>query len=92
MTTTLNDLNTVINDRRRDTGTNSIDMTTVGFRAINSTLQIWNGVHDWPWTIKTVNFNTGVKQQQFARFDLAVVRNPVQRAGVLTGGCDSFVT
>ena len=42
--------------------------------------------------IKTVNFNTGVKQQQFARFDLAVVRNPVQRAGVLTGGGDSFVT
>jgi len=32
-------------------------MSTVGFRAINSTLQIWNEVHDWPWTIKTVNFN-----------------------------------
>jgi len=57
MSTDLAYLNTVINDRRRDTSTNSIDMSTVGFRAINSTLQIWNEVHDWPWTIKTVNFN-----------------------------------
>jgi hypothetical protein len=50
-------LNTVINDRRRDAGSNSIDMTQGGFRAINSALQIWNEVHDWPWTIKKVNFN-----------------------------------
>lgn len=57
MATDLAYLNTLIDDRRRDTGTGSIDMTTVGFRAINSTLQIWNEVHDWPWTIKTVNFN-----------------------------------
>lgn len=57
MSTTLSTLNTVINDRRRDTSSNSIDMTTVGFRAINSTLQIWNEEHDWPWTIKKVNFN-----------------------------------
>jgi len=32
-------------------------MTTVGFRAINSTLEIWNETHDWPWTIKQINFN-----------------------------------
>lgn len=57
MTTTLNDINNLINDRRRDSGSNSIDMTTVGFRAINSTMQIWNEVHDWPWTIKNTNFN-----------------------------------
>ena len=57
MATALSDLTTLINDRRRDSGTNSIDMTTVGFRAINSALRIWNEVHDWPWTIKKVNFN-----------------------------------
>lgn len=55
--TTLATLNTVINDRRRDTGSGSVDMTTVGFRAINSTLEIWNNLHDWPWTIKPVEFN-----------------------------------
>ena len=53
----LSGINTVINDRRRDVSANSIDMTTVGFRAINSTLEIWNEVHDWPWTIKQINFN-----------------------------------
>lgn len=57
MSTTLSTLNTVINDRRRETGTSSIDMTTVGFRAINSTIQVWNEAHDWPWQIKKVNFN-----------------------------------
>lgn len=57
MSTTLSYLNTVINDRRRETGTSSVDMSTVGFRAINSTLQIWNEVHDWPWTIQKINFN-----------------------------------
>lgn len=57
MSTTLSDINTLVNDRRRDTGTDSVNMTTVGFRAINSVLQIWADTHDWPWTIKTVNFN-----------------------------------
>ncbi len=57
MSTTLGDLNTLINDRRRDTTTNSIDMSTVGFRAINSALNIWNQIHDWPWTIKQYSFN-----------------------------------
>lgn len=62
MSTSLNTINIVINDRRRDNGTTSIDMTTVGFRAINSTLQIWNEVHDWPWTIKKAQFqyNPGI--------------------------------
>ena len=50
-------LNTIINDRRRDTSANSVDMSTVGFRAVNSCLEIWNEIHDWPWTIKQVNFN-----------------------------------
>lgn len=57
MSTNLAGITTLINDRRRDTGNQSVDMTTVGFRAINSTLQIWNDAHDWPWTIKNVNFN-----------------------------------
>lgn len=57
MSTTLANINTLVNDRRRDTGSASIDMSTNGFRALNSTLQIWNEVHDWPWTIKTVNIN-----------------------------------
>lgn len=57
MSTTLANINTLINDRRRDTGTGSIDMSTVGFRAINSTLNIWNELHDWPWSIKQLQFN-----------------------------------
>lgn len=57
MSTDLSAINTLVNDRRRDTGSSSIDMTANGFRAVNSTLQIWNEVHDWPWTIKTINFN-----------------------------------
>ncbi len=62
MSTNLSQINTLINDRRRDTGTGSIDMSTVGFRAINSTLQIWNEVHDWPWTIKEqiFDYNPGI--------------------------------
>ncbi len=62
MSITLAGINTLINDRRRDTSNSSIDMTSVGFRAINSTLDIWNEVHDWPWTIKQANFNynTGI--------------------------------
>lgn len=57
MATTLATLNALINDRRRDTTSNTIDMTGDGFRAINSALDIWSSLHDWPWTIKTVNFN-----------------------------------
>lgn len=57
MAVALSDINSVVNDRRRDTSNSTIDMTSVGFRAINSTLEIWNEVHDWPWTIKQVNIN-----------------------------------
>lgn len=64
MATTLDDINNLINDRRRDTTSNSINMTTVGFRAINSTLNIWNQIHDWPWTIKESDFdyNAGITE------------------------------
>lgn len=57
MSTTLLNINTLINDRRRDTGSSSIDLSQNGFRAINSTLNIWNDAHDWPWTVKNVQFN-----------------------------------
>jgi len=57
MATTLADIVTLAKDRLRDQSGQSIDFTANGFRAINSTLRIWNEVHDWPWTIKQVNFN-----------------------------------
>lgn len=60
--TTLATMITTINDRRRDSSNQSVDMTAAGFRAINSALQIWNDNHDWDWTIKTVQFqyNPGI--------------------------------
>lgn len=57
MATTLGNIVTLINDRRRDATSNSIDMTQDGFRAINSTLQLWAQQHDWPWTLKEYSFN-----------------------------------
>lgn len=57
MSTTLGSLVQLAKDRVRDESGQSIDFTQNGFRAVNSTLQIWNEVHDWPWTIKNVNFN-----------------------------------
>jgi hypothetical protein len=57
MSTTLGTIVQLAKDRIRDQTGQSIDFTQNGFRAINSTLQIWNEVHDWPWTIKNVNFN-----------------------------------
>ena len=57
MSTNLLALNTLVNDRRRDTGSLSVDMTAEGFRAINGTLQIWNQKHDWPWQLEEFNFN-----------------------------------
>jgi len=62
MATTLETINTLINDRRRDTTSNSIDMTTDGFRAIVGTLQLWNSEHNWPWQItKTeITYNEGI--------------------------------
>jgi hypothetical protein len=57
MATDLSYLVQLAKDRIRDQSGQSIDFTANGFRAINSTLQIWNEVHDWPWTIKNANFN-----------------------------------
>lgn len=62
MSTTLLTINTLVNDRRRDTTNNSIDMTGDGFRAVNGALQIWDQTHDWPWEIETTTivYNEGV--------------------------------
>ncbi len=57
MSTTLASLVQLAQDRVRDQTGQSIDFTANGFRAINSTLSIWNELHDWPWTIKNINFN-----------------------------------
>jgi hypothetical protein len=62
MSVTLNDINNLVNDKRRDTGSASIDMTQNGFRAINSTLNTWNIEHDWPWQFEStiINYNQGI--------------------------------
>lgn len=57
MATTLSDINNLINDRRRDSGSYSINMTTDGFRAINSTLNLWNQFHEWEFQIEKYKFN-----------------------------------
>ena len=62
MSTTLADINNLINDRRRDSGSNSIDMTTTGFRAITSTILEMQQIHDWIFTLtkETVVFHKGI--------------------------------
>ncbi len=62
MSTTLSTINDLLNDRRRDSSANTIDLTTNGFRAINSTLDVWNGLHNWPWQKKetTFDYNPGI--------------------------------
>lgn len=62
MSTALSTINSLVNDRRRDTTNLSVDMTAEGFRAINGTLQLWNQFHDWPWQMeKTIfNYNPGI--------------------------------
>lgn len=62
MSTTLANINTLVNDRRRDDTANSIDMTGDGFRAVNGALQIWDQQHNWPWQIfKTeIQYNEGI--------------------------------
>lgn len=62
MATVLGDITTLINDRRRDSGSNSINMSAEGFRAINSTLDMWNQIHDWEWQIEEsiINYNEGI--------------------------------
>ena len=64
MATTLADINNRLNDRRRDTTANSIDLTANGFRAINDVLDIWQTMHDWEFTIlkQTINFNKGITE------------------------------
>lgn len=57
MATTLANLNTSIDDKRRSTGSGTISSTGNGFRAINSTLQLWNMQHEWPWQKEFTNFN-----------------------------------
>jgi hypothetical protein len=57
MATLLEDIVELVNDRRRDTTANSVDMTTDGFRAINSALQIWDSQHNWPWQLEKYEFN-----------------------------------
>lgn len=62
MTTTLADINNLINDHRRDTGSNSINMLTTGFRAIQQTIDLFQQEHDWEFTIKkdTIVFHKGI--------------------------------
>lgn len=68
MSTTLANLNDIINDRRRDTSSNSVDMTTDGFRAIVGALQVWDSEHEWPWQItKTaINYREGITTYRLA--------------------------
>lgn len=62
MSTTLATINTLADDRRRDTGTASIDMTGDGFRAVNGALQLWTQLHDWPWQIAStqITYHEGI--------------------------------
>lgn len=62
MSTLLSDINNLINDRRRDDGSNSIDMTTKGFRAITSTIDLMKQIHDWTFTIQKtpIVFHKGI--------------------------------
>ena len=64
MSTTLADINNRLNDRRRDTTANSIDLTANGFRAINDVLDMWQSLHDWEFTIvkEIVVFNKGINE------------------------------
>jgi len=60
--TTLADLKSLINDRRRDITDDVVDMDTTGLRAINQTLELMQQLHDWEFTIKrsTINFHEGI--------------------------------
>lgn len=62
MATTLGNMNTLVNDRRRDSSSSTLDMTAEGFRAINGTLELWQMLHDWPWTIEKqeITYHKGV--------------------------------
>jgi len=62
MSTTLSTINTLINDRRRDSGSNSIDIAAGGFRAVTSTMDLMKQMHDWVFTLTkaTVVFHKGI--------------------------------
>jgi len=62
MSTTLANIETLADDRRRSTSSAVIDWTGNGFRGINGALQIWNQQHDWPWQVEQtiVNYNEGI--------------------------------
>ena len=62
MSINLEGIQNTINDRRRDRGSNSVNMNHEGFRAVNGTLQMWNQLHDWEWQIdkSLVNYNEGI--------------------------------
>lgn len=64
MSTNLETIVTLVNDRRRDSGSLSVDMTQDGFRAVNGTLQLWNLGHDWPWQLEETlfNYNNGINR------------------------------
>lgn len=64
MATLLSDINSRLNDRRRDSTANSIDLTANGFRAINDVLDMWQSLHDWEFTIvkEVVQFNKGITE------------------------------
>lgn len=57
MSTTLANIETLADDRRRSTSSAVIDWTGNGFRAINGALQIWNQTHNWLWQSEIYNFN-----------------------------------
>ena len=62
MSTTLTDIRTLADDRRRSTSSAVIDWTQNGFRGINGALQLWNQMHDWPWQVEStlMNYNEGI--------------------------------
>jgi hypothetical protein len=57
MSTSLANIETLADDRRRTTSSAVIDWTGNGFRAINGALQIWNQSHNWLWQTEVYNFN-----------------------------------
>lgn len=98
MAITLANINTLVNDRRRDTSSNSIDMTGDGFRACNSVLDIWNQQHEWEFQIdkQTINYNQGITYYTLnsnfkAPIDLKRIKNPRDKeyALVMPGNFDS---
>lgn len=62
MSTTLLNIETLADDRRRSTSSAVIDWTANGFRGINGALQVWNQIHDFPWQVEQtlVQYNEGI--------------------------------